>query len=379
MSSVKDIIALDEMKMKQMEGKLNNTMRDLEEIRYTLDNFPKNHLESIQSSIQELYHDKADRDELATKADLDLALAKADLTAFQDLAAFTEELERRFVTFTADSVEKLRNMEGKLDHRSDRIVSWCLKQLRKEFKNMNINENDRDGTDIGKIRCLVCDQPTSQVKNVSENVFGGPGFVQTIKGLHRGRSRSPPGTQDRDNENSPNRRDFTDKPPLKRDHSPAELDRTNKARPLSGGQHAHEHTQYGNKMDYYEDPDYMAEFKYRASSVDFTNANTTKLPPPNKQHTQSAPLIHITSGQHPDGSNLYGKGTRPEPSPQAQGYKDMDSKYNRKSTGALVPNNNAVGVNKKSRPISAPIKRSTTSAKLKPMGKVITDEDAADN
>jgi hypothetical protein len=45
----------------------------------------------------------------------------------------------------------------------------------------------------------------------------------------------------------------------------------------------------------------------------------------------------------------------------------------------LVPNNNAVGFNKKSRPISAPIKRSTTSAKLKPMGKVITDEDAADN
>jgi hypothetical protein len=44
----------------------------------------------------------------------------------------------------------------------------------------------------------------------------------------------------------------------------------------------------------------------------------------------------------------------------------------RKSGG----NNNSIGnALKKNRPISAPIKRSTTNSKLKPMGKVITDED----
>lgn len=409
LNQMKDIISIQELKVKQLEGKLNHSLETLAELNHTIDNFPKNHLEVIHQQLQELTTDKAERIELDAKADLILTLGKADQNDFLNLQGFTEELERRLIQTLSDTAEKMKTIEQKLDHRSDRIATWCLKQLRKELKAMNITENDhRDGTDIGKVRCLVCDQVTSQQKFVSDVVFGGPEFHQTLKGFHRGRSSSPPPAEQAQS-------------PTRRERSPSNTNPANRghSRLVSPGQSPYDPKYYANPHgnNYYdqqvEDPDYMADFKYRASSVDMTNmpgtiaynatapANSNapvKLPPATKAgHSQSTPLIQITSVHHQDGNTLAHYGRQApvtEPMDMTQ-YKDLDRfvayflsiaasndlqcrRIGRKTVvGTQGNNNNQALFSRKGRPLSAPMKRSTiSSGKLKPMGKLVRDEDA---
>jgi hypothetical protein len=360
LNQMKDLIAVQDLKIKQLENKINNCTDQLNDLNHSFKNFPKNHLDKLHSQLQDLSENKADRNEVSQKADLLITLGKADQNDFLNLHSLVEEIERRLIQNIQDSSDKLKEIEGKLDHRSDRIVSWCLKHLRKELKTLNLEKDDREGTDIGKIRCLVCNQVTTQQMKVTDNVFGGPEFHQTIKGFHRPRSKSPPHTGHEHDNHESNNNNNSDGPHLKRGNSSppvrergretntSPVHRVGHSRLVSTGQVPHHDMSYYQNPNtaYYEqiDPDFMGDFKYRTASVEqivtmqqqpgipgatnnpaSANAthNITRLLPSVMKNTQSAPLIQITSVQHPDGATNLPQGNQ-QNGPMRVIYKDME-------------------------------------------------------
>jgi hypothetical protein len=75
----------------------------------------------------------------------------------------------------------------------DTVAQWCFKQMRNTADSGN--NHIPSGGDIGKIRCLVCDQPIKQ-QTEQEIVFGGPQMTHSIKS----RKASPPRERERDRE-----------------------------------------------------------------------------------------------------------------------------------------------------------------------------------
>jgi hypothetical protein len=360
LSSLKDIVSVQEIKSKQMELKINNTMHHTQDMQQYLDSLPEKYFEQIQNTLNDLQQDKASRIELESKADVGQVLTKVDQFTFEQLQAFSEELERRLISISTDANDRIVLLDGKLDRRSDRIVSWCLKQVRKDLKNLMANPNGEPdhGTDIGKvqIRCLVCDQVTTQARETDIVHSQQGGFMQTIKGYQKPpRSNSPP-----------------------RDASPPRSANPNYGKITIQGPPGHPEA-----MEYTEDhahpttaPVSLASGHLSsghapipATSPVHSNINITI--PHTVQNSHSMPLLKILSKSHPDGTTVSAN-IQQQPK-MINYYKDLDQKYantfhpgtNGASTGGAFPGNKLSKNN--NRPTSAPMKRSSSSAKLKPM------------
>jgi len=367
LSSLKDIVSIQELKSKQTELKVNNALGGLHELQQHFDSLSEKYFDAIHSSIHELQEDKAGRIELESKADITQVLTKVEQSSFQELQEFTEELERRVSSLHTDTNDRLVNLDGKLDRRSDRIVSWCLKQLRKELKNLLANPNggDEHGTDIGKvqIRCLVCDQVTTQQRETEIVHSQQNGFVQTIRGFQRpARSHSPSAGSPEHEGGSPNRQYHT--------NTNTNTNTNAKIMVMSpGGQHPDEVDEFADRTGHHQTAAVSLESRGNQHTV------TVPTAPFQQQGSQSMPLLKILSKSHPDGSTI----TPTNQTKIISYYKDMEQKYGSTFHPGTGSNRNAMPGNKlsKNRPTSAPIKRSSSQAKLRPMnvGKVIlTDE-----
>lgn len=288
-SQLKDQISVQDLRSKQLDGRISNNSKLIEGVKDLFDEIPSRYLEEIHNNIGELYNEKANRSELERKADIDAVYGKAEISDIAKLQNIADELERRIVSLMADTSDRFVGMEHKLDRRSDRIVAYCLKHLKKEMKSMGPadleNAPQSVGTDIGKVRCLVCDHVSTQHRD-QDIVFSGPGITNSFKPYHddRPRSQSPPRNNTQTNTKGYN------SPPQSRNNN-----QHSKLVKLGGSPDVRYNP---NDAD---DPDYIADFKFRASlssPVDDIpnipqNKNSIKFP--TTKNTQSAPLLNIKS------------------------------------------------------------------------------------
>ena len=91
------------------------------------------------------------------KVDISLLAAKSDYSEISRIDDIIQELNRRIMAQRKEMVENMSSLQKDFTNRSENIATWCLKQLRKEFK-----KDKNEGADIGKVRCLVCDQVVYQ-------------------------------------------------------------------------------------------------------------------------------------------------------------------------------------------------------------------------
>ena len=110
------------------------------------------------------------------KTDMVVTMGKADLSDIDRLDGMLLELSRRLAQQFRESQDAVSTLQKTYDKKIDSIGAWCLQLTRKDQK------SGGDNADIGKIKCLVCDQVVKQ--NVEQDiVFGGPGMKNTMKSL----------------------------------------------------------------------------------------------------------------------------------------------------------------------------------------------------
>jgi hypothetical protein len=215
-NSLRELVQISEIRLARLEKEQVKTADAVRDVRETVDYFPVKYLDNIRNDIVELYMVKASKDDLNQKADNSLANTKADQAEIVRMEKYALELANRLDALTKDLHEGFGTVDTKLEKRIDKVALWCLKHLRKEFKEKGLNgeEENRDGTDIGKVKCLVCDQVVPQQRE-TEIVHGGPPMKNVIKPHHiqnvpgqgnnnqthgqhsRPRSASPPPTRGR--------------------------------------------------------------------------------------------------------------------------------------------------------------------------------------
>jgi hypothetical protein len=213
-NSLRELVQISEIRLARLEKDQVKTTETVRDVQETIDYFPVKYLDNIRNDIVELYMVKASKDDLNHKADNSLANSKADQAEIVRMEKYALELTNRLDALTKDLHEGFGTVDTKLEKRIDKVALWCLKHLRKEFKEKGLNGEDenRDGTDIGKVKCLVCDQVVPQQRE-TEIVHGGPPMKNVIKPHHiqpgqgnnnqthgqhnRPRSASPPPTRGR--------------------------------------------------------------------------------------------------------------------------------------------------------------------------------------
>lgn len=197
--SLKDHVVVNEMKMKILEERANEAAAITQELKEGFEAIPTTYIDPLQKAIDDLYNEKADRVELSEKADLAMIMTRAEVNDVLRLEDKVDELGRRIGGIDNEVKENVKTFDAKLDRKGERIAQWVLKIIRKE---VTPNSNTKDGTDIGKVKCLVCDQVVPQNAEAGGTVFGGPGMKNVIKELHRNRSSSPNSPENKRNNNN---------------------------------------------------------------------------------------------------------------------------------------------------------------------------------
>jgi hypothetical protein len=203
--TLRDLVQVNELRLKKVEKEGLKNSDHCRELQETIDYFPVKYLDNIRNDIVELYMVKASKDDLGHKFDTAQAHKKADQEEVVRLEQHAIELTRRLDLLTKELHDGFGTVDAKLEKRIDKVAHWCLKHLRKEMRERNFEngEDPREGTDIGRVKCLVCDQVVVQQRE-TDIVHGGPPMKNVIKPHHiqpgqqtRPRSASPPGTRGR--------------------------------------------------------------------------------------------------------------------------------------------------------------------------------------
>lgn len=189
LNSLKNFFEINEYRLKTLEQTVTQTCDNIRDIKTTLDYFPIKHLDSIHHDIAELFSDKANKIDLNKKADINFVQSKADQIELERLHLYADEVNRRLAMQIKDFNDNIVNIDDKLDRRMQSIGSWCLRHIRKELKanpnafHLDGTDDRREGgggTDIGKVRCLVCDQVVPQQKTAGTSVHA-PSMRGVIK------------------------------------------------------------------------------------------------------------------------------------------------------------------------------------------------------
>jgi len=187
LNSLKNFFEINEYRLKTLEQTMTQACDNIREIKTTLDYFPTKHLDSIHHDIAELFSDKANKVDLNKKADIHFVQSKADQIELERLHLYADEVNRRLAMQIKDFNDNIVNIDDKLDRRMQSIGSWCLRHIRKELKSNpstfqldGTDDRREGGTDIGKVRCLVCDQVVPQQKTAGTSVHA-PSMRGVIK------------------------------------------------------------------------------------------------------------------------------------------------------------------------------------------------------
>jgi chromosome segregation ATPase len=178
---VSDSCSINQYRVNGLENMITEIQTGMDKLRVIMDFLPEECLKKVKKEITFLDEKKADKSDLNRKADLSQLLLKADLNDLSQMNDLCNQLDRRLQENKLEMNDGLKGLKNNVDKRLEALLQWILKQLKRVA--------DRDGgrgdtgTDIGKVKCLVCDQVVSQNKDV-ESPYGTPGLPISLKTLH---------------------------------------------------------------------------------------------------------------------------------------------------------------------------------------------------
>lgn len=283
LNKLRDLVEVNNIRITTLEGKFGVVVEQQAELKDQIDSFPNMYLDAINNNIVELFMDKANKTDLETKADVTLAMMKADLAEVSRLEEIIAEQDRKINHLHKEIQEGVSGVDAKLDKKTERIAQYCLKHLRRELKHLQPATGDaRDGTDIGRmpLKCLVCDQPVTQQVTPDHLIFGGPA-MKNVMGAHTSHNNmggthhqqqqqhgggSPP-RQHQQQQHTLTQEQLKISSPIGKDQQAAarthsKLVRMGAITPNTVGAST-PNVKYAQQV---EDPDYIADFKYRLAT-----------------------------------------------------------------------------------------------------------------
>ena len=205
---LKDTLDTYDIRIGSSESIANKSLGIIENARSSLENILQTKIANILTDIKVLQDNHIDRYELLAKADIELLALKADTDIVNRLNDITQDISKKIVIQHHDTNDKIKTVVKTSDDKLEYLYNWIIKK----FNNTNLEngmkellqanqlqqtQRENEGnTNIGKVKCLVCDQYVHQDK-VTEIVHGGPAFKSHLKSFH-----IPPTHH---NMNSPNR------------------------------------------------------------------------------------------------------------------------------------------------------------------------------
>ena len=178
-TEIGDSCSINECKIKDLENLFSNVDIGYNRIKNMMETLPADCYAKIKNEITDLYDKKADRSELSKKADVVQLHLKADLNEVSVLNDLSNQLDRKIEANKLEVSDSLNTLRSNYDKRLESLLQWILKQLKRLAGNMN---NDTGTTDIGKVKCLVCDHVVNQLV-ATDIVFGGPALPVSLKTL----------------------------------------------------------------------------------------------------------------------------------------------------------------------------------------------------
>ena len=180
-----DSCSINECKITDLENLFQELDLSHNRMKITIERLPIDCYAAVKDEINELYDKKADRLELSKKADMVQLHLKADLSDVSVMNDLSNQLDRKIEANLLDVNDSLKSLRSNYDKRLESLLQWTLKQLRRLAANSNMSQ-EMGVTDIGKVKCLVCDQVVNQLVE-TDIVFGGPPLPVTLKTLANNR------------------------------------------------------------------------------------------------------------------------------------------------------------------------------------------------
>jgi hypothetical protein len=178
-TEISDSCSINDCKIKDLVILFSNVDTGYNRIKNMMETLPADCYAKIKDEITDLYDKKADRSELSKKADVVQLHLKADLNEVSVLNDLSNQLDRKIEANKLEVNDSLNTLHSNYDKRLESLLQWILKQLKRLAGNMN---NDTGMTDIGKVKCLVCDHVVNQLVS-TDIVFGGPALPVSLKTL----------------------------------------------------------------------------------------------------------------------------------------------------------------------------------------------------
>ncbi len=163
-------------RIRSLEDNLNT------EMNRTTDGFDKftTKLIDVDTKLEKIFNIAAVKEDVESKADKTELIRKADFVDLSTTNDSLSDLSRRMDFFSSNISDQLKKLGQTTDEKMENRIKYVLEMVRKQ--------RDEGGTDIGKIKCLVCDQPIKQKEAARELEMDA--MANTV-GTKR-RSASPP-------------------------------------------------------------------------------------------------------------------------------------------------------------------------------------------
>lgn len=198
-TEISDSCSINDCKIKNLENLFSNVDIGYNRIKNMMETLPVDCYAKTEDEITELHDKKADKSELSKKADVVHLHLKADLNEVSVLNDLSNQLDRKIEANKLEVNDSLNTLRSNYDKRLESLLQWILKQLKRLAGNMN---NDMGMTDIGKVKCLVCDHVVNQLV-ATDIVFGGPALPVSVKTLTQNRPLAFENNADRERSQRP--------------------------------------------------------------------------------------------------------------------------------------------------------------------------------
>ena len=179
-SVLSDSCSISQYKIDGLEKLLAEVQTGYDRLKIAMNKVTDECVSKVKIEMEVLDEIKANKTDMNRKIDLSQLTLKADLVEVSLLNDLSNQLDRRIDVNKAEANEAMKILRNNYDKRLEALLQWILKQLRRISGNGK--RGSESGTDIGKVKCLVCDQTVTQLVE-TDIVFGGPALPSSLKVL----------------------------------------------------------------------------------------------------------------------------------------------------------------------------------------------------
>lgn len=185
-SELGDNCSINDCKISGLENLFSDLHTGYNRVKIVMERLPDECYQKVKGELTLLDEKKAERSEVNRKAESTQLHLKADLSEVSLVNDLCNQLDKRLESNKIEVNDSLKNLRSNYDKRLEALLQWILKQLRRLAGNARKGTDVAGGTDIGKVKCLVCDQVVNQ-HVATDTVFGGPAMPVSLKTLTQNR------------------------------------------------------------------------------------------------------------------------------------------------------------------------------------------------